>query len=229
MINAQLTSPVPTRQNCPVSVVSASAMWTGFSTTQDCHRQIMWSLNTLIPIVQFTSPHQTRHSATFLSCLVWRCESSRPDRQTVWAVYRKVRSVSALRRDRRRGDAGQRARTSALAFCSDIEYNNRRCKPDLYSIFRLLLTWRTARRCTGILANANYSWTTPVKRGRQTGWMRASSLRLLQLGIVVLATVDFFHQSINQRRWSIKRRACASPVLLSSIYPKRCILRLRLL
>jgi len=33
------TPPGQTRQNSPVCVVSASAVWIGFSTTQDCRRQ----------------------------------------------------------------------------------------------------------------------------------------------------------------------------------------------
>ena len=39
-----------TPQNSPVCVVSASAVWIGFSTTHDCRQQKkMWSMNTLIP------------------------------------------------------------------------------------------------------------------------------------------------------------------------------------
>ena len=48
--------PDPTKQ-----IVSASAMYIGFSTTQDFRRQRIWSLNTLTAIIQFTPPCQTRH------------------------------------------------------------------------------------------------------------------------------------------------------------------------
>ena len=42
-------------------------MWIGFPTTQNCRRQKIWSLNTLIALVQFTPPRQTRHR---LDCFV---------------------------------------------------------------------------------------------------------------------------------------------------------------
>jgi len=57
-----------TRQNCLVCcVASASAAWTGFPTTQDCRRQKIWSLNTLIAIVH-TAWHDIE--GTVLSCLM---------------------------------------------------------------------------------------------------------------------------------------------------------------
>ena len=49
--NSQFTPPGQTRQNSPVCVVSASAVWIGFSTTQDDRRQKIWSLNTFRAIV----------------------------------------------------------------------------------------------------------------------------------------------------------------------------------
>jgi len=66
-----------TRQNCLVCVVSASAVWTGFPTTQDCRRQKMWSLNTFTAIVQFTSAHKTRHRQDRLVASGGQCELGR--------------------------------------------------------------------------------------------------------------------------------------------------------
>jgi len=39
---------------------SASAVWIGFRTTQDCRRQKIWILDTIVAIVQFTPPYQIR-------------------------------------------------------------------------------------------------------------------------------------------------------------------------
>ena len=63
-----------------ICVASASAMWIGFPTTQNCRRQKTWSLNT------FSSHRHTRHDIhrTVLSCLVRRWELS----------ARQVRSAS---------------------------------------------------------------------------------------------------------------------------------------
>jgi len=66
-----------TRQNCLVCVVSASVVWTGFPTTQDCCRQKMWSLNTFRAIVQFTSAHKTRHRQDRLVASGGQCELGR--------------------------------------------------------------------------------------------------------------------------------------------------------
>jgi len=44
-----------------VCVASTSAVWFGFSTTQDCRRPKMWSLDAFRAIVQFTPAHHTRH------------------------------------------------------------------------------------------------------------------------------------------------------------------------
>ena len=54
--------------------MSASAVWIVFPTTQDCRRQKIWSLNTLIAIVQFTSPRQTRQRQDCLVVSGGRCE-----------------------------------------------------------------------------------------------------------------------------------------------------------
>ena len=40
--------------------MSASAVWIGFWTTQDCRRQKILCMNTLTAIFKFTPPHQTR-------------------------------------------------------------------------------------------------------------------------------------------------------------------------
>jgi len=62
----QFTSPGQTRQNSPVCVVSASAVWIGFSTTQDCSRQKKWSLNTLIT----SALHSARQTRPRQDCFV---------------------------------------------------------------------------------------------------------------------------------------------------------------
>ena len=59
------------RQNCLVCVASASALWTGFPTTQDCRRLEIWSLNALMAIGKFTPPPPNT-TQTGLSCRVWR-------------------------------------------------------------------------------------------------------------------------------------------------------------
>ena len=74
----QFTPPRQTRQNCLVCFASASA---GFPTTQDCRRQKNWNVWTRSE--QSSNSHRhTRHDAdrTVLSCLLWRCELSRPYR-----------------------------------------------------------------------------------------------------------------------------------------------------
>jgi len=69
------TAPCQIRQNYLVSVASASAVWIGFPTTQDCRRQKIWSkLNTFSAIVQFTPAHQTRHREDRLVLSGGRCE-----------------------------------------------------------------------------------------------------------------------------------------------------------
>jgi len=64
-------------------------VWIGFPTTQDCRRQKSWSLNTLIAIVQFTRPRQTRQTELF--CRL-RCGGV----NRVGPTARQVRSVSGL-------------------------------------------------------------------------------------------------------------------------------------
>ena len=62
-------------------------MWIGFPTTQDYRWRKIWSLNTLLAIVQFTPPCQTRHR---LDCFV-------VSGVVIWIESaRQVRSVSGL-------------------------------------------------------------------------------------------------------------------------------------
>ena len=75
---AQITPPGQTRQNSPVCAVCASAVWIGYSTTQDCRRQKIWIVNTLIAIVQFTPPRQTRQDYFVVSCVAVWIESAQP-------------------------------------------------------------------------------------------------------------------------------------------------------
>jgi len=95
----QFTLPHQTRQNSPVCVLSASAVWTGFPTTQDCRRQEVWSQNTLIAIVQFTAPRQARYRQDCLvvsGVAVWT-ESARPaDRCVLCRICVGVRRAVAL-------------------------------------------------------------------------------------------------------------------------------------
>jgi len=78
----QFTSPGQTRQNSPVCVVSASAVWIGFSTTQDCSRQKKWSLNTLITSALHSATPDTTQTGLF--CRVWRA---------VWIEHYTTRSL----------------------------------------------------------------------------------------------------------------------------------------
>ena len=73
-VKAIFTPPRQTRENGLVCVASASAVWIGFPTTQDCRRQKIWSLNTFRGFVQFTPAHQTRHRQDCLVASGGRCE-----------------------------------------------------------------------------------------------------------------------------------------------------------
>ena len=79
----------PDRQNCLVWVASASVVWFGFPTTQDCRRQKIWSLNTLVAIVQFARTRQTRHRQDCFvvsGVAVWTEWVRQPDCVCVWSV-----------------------------------------------------------------------------------------------------------------------------------------------
>jgi len=69
---ASVAQPRQTRQNCLVSVSSASpAVWTGFPTTHDCRRQTIWSLNTLIQQLSNSHRHARHDWQTGLFCRIW--------------------------------------------------------------------------------------------------------------------------------------------------------------
>ena len=112
-----------------VCVASASAVWTGFPTTQDCRRLKICSTNTFGAIVHTGTPDTTQ---TGLSCRVWCGAVNRVRPTSVFSVgvcraaqALPVRPLDALRRtcraasihsatplsrlpvDRRRRDAGQ--------------------------------------------------------------------------------------------------------------------------
>ena len=106
------TLPRQTRLSCLVCVASDSAFWIGFLTTQDCCRQRNWSLNMFRSIVQFTLAHQTRHR-TVLSCMVWRCELSRP-------TTRQVRSASECVGRRRHCLCDRRTHSDAERTCQTV-------------------------------------------------------------------------------------------------------------
>ena len=83
------TPPCQTRRNCLVCVASASAVWTGFPTTQDCRRRKFWSLNTFkaICLNHTGTPEQTLHRQDCFVASGERCELD----TTPWSLESRLK------------------------------------------------------------------------------------------------------------------------------------------
>ena len=161
---SKFTLPRQTRQNCLVRVVYASAVWTGFSTTQGCRRQKIWSLNTFKAIVRFMPAHQTRHRQDRLvvsGVAVW-IGSARPTDKCVLG-----RSVSGGA-DSACATAGRTPTQNALVGRSD-RLNSHRLT--LHRHDRLVLS---GGRCE---LGISYLWTSPrVTTCMSNGQLESQSL-----------------------------------------------------
>jgi len=104
--------------NYLVCVASASVVWTGFQTTQDCRRQKIWSLNTFTAIAPFASAHQTQQRQDRLvvsGVAVWTESSAFSVGVCRAAQALPVRQPDALRR--RTHLSGGRADSIHIAWC----------------------------------------------------------------------------------------------------------------
>ena len=121
--------PDKTVQNSPVSVVAASAMWIEFSTTQDCRRQEIRSLNTLTAIVQFTPARHWQDCFVVSGVAVWIESARPPDRCVLCRVCVGVRrAVAAVAIAAAATQASQAARPSRQTAHTQRRVRHAKCK-----------------------------------------------------------------------------------------------------
>ena len=144
--------PDKTVQNSPVSVVAASAMWIEFSTTQDCRRQEIRSLNTLIAIVQFTPARHWQDCFVVSGVAVWIESARPPDRCVLCRVCVGVRrAVAAVAIAAAATQASQAARPSRQTAHTQRRVRHAKCKHAVDCCIWLNLNFFTKRHATRVI------------------------------------------------------------------------------